>query len=73
MRGGMHPQAACEEAIKRLVKINEHILKVQDYQACFLACNTSGEVGAYSVHPGFTYAIWKEGKPEVLPAESLLS
>ncbi len=73
MRGGMHPQAACEEAIKRLVKINEQILKVQDYQACFLACNTSGEVGAYSVHPGFTYAIWRDGKPEVLPSKSLLS
>lgn len=73
MRGGMSPQTACEEAIKRLVKINEHILKVQDYQACFLACNTSGEVGAFSVHPGFTYAIWKDGKPEVLPANSLLS
>ena len=72
MRGGMTPQAACEEAIKRLVKINEHILKVQDYQACFLACNTIGEVGAFSVHPGFTYAIWQDGMPAVLPAKSLL-
>ena len=73
MRQGMHPQAACEEAIKRLVKINEHILKVADYQACFLACNIQGEVGAYSVHPGFTYAIWREGKAEVAPSKSLLS
>jgi N4-(beta-N-acetylglucosaminyl)-L-asparaginase len=72
MRQGKSPQEACEEAIQRLVKINEHILKVQDYQACFLACNTSGEVGAFSVHPGFTYAIWKDGKPEVLPSKSLL-
>jgi N4-(beta-N-acetylglucosaminyl)-L-asparaginase len=73
MRQGMHPQAACEDAIKRLVKINEHILKVADYQACFLACNIQGEVGAYSVHPGFTYAIWREGKAEVIPSKSLLS
>ena len=73
MRQGMHPQAACEEAIKRLVKINEHILKVVHYQACFLACNIQGEVGAYSVHPGFTYAIWREGKAEVIPSKSLLS
>jgi N4-(beta-N-acetylglucosaminyl)-L-asparaginase len=72
MRQGLSPQAACEEAIHRLVKINDGILKVQDYQACFLACNTSGEVGAFSVHPGFTYAIWRDGKPEVLPSKSLL-
>ncbi|MEN9334921.1 MAG: hypothetical protein RLY35_2101 [Bacteroidota bacterium] len=73
MRQGMSPQAACEEAIQRLVKINTPgILKVEDYQACFLACNASGEVGAYSVHPGFTYAIWKEGKAEVIKSKSLL-
>ncbi len=73
MRQGKSPQEACEEAIHRLVKINEHIIKIEDYQACFLACNTNGDVGAYSVHPGFTYAIWKDGKPEVLPSKSLLS
>lgn len=73
MRQGMSPQAACEEAIQRLVKINTPgILKVEDYQACFLACNAAGEIGAYSVHPGFTYAIWKEGKAEVVPSKSLL-
>ncbi len=73
MRQGMSPQAACEEAIQRLVKINTPgILKVEDYQACFLACNAAGEVGAYSVHPGFTYAIWKEGKAEVIPSKSML-
>jgi len=73
MRQGLSPQAACEEAIHRLVKINDGILKVQDYQACFLACNTSGEVGAFSVHPGFTYAIWRDGKAEVIPSKSKLS
>ncbi|MEY2764683.1 MAG: hypothetical protein RLZZ205_1107 [Bacteroidota bacterium] len=73
MRQGMHPQAACEEAIERLVKINQSILKVADYQACFLACNTQGEIGAYSVHPGFTYAIWREGKAEVISSKSKLS
>ena len=73
MRQGMSPQAACEEAIQRLVKINTPgILKVEDYQACFLACNAAGEVGAYSLHPGFTYAIWKEGKAEVIPSKSML-
>lgn len=53
MRQGRSPQEACEEAVKRLVAKNKNI---QDIQAGFLALNKYGEVGAFSVHPGFNYA-----------------
>ena len=71
MRQGHTPQEACEEAIRRLVKINS-FMKVEDYQACFIAINKLGEVGAYSVHPGFTYSLWKGTDHVVLKAASLL-
>jgi N4-(beta-N-acetylglucosaminyl)-L-asparaginase len=53
MRQGRSPQEACEEAVKRLVAKNKNI---QEIQAGFLALNKYGEVGAFSVHPGFNYA-----------------
>ncbi len=53
MRQGRSPQAACEEAVRRLVAKNKNI---KDIQAGFLAINKEGEVGAYAVHPGFNYA-----------------
>jgi N4-(beta-N-acetylglucosaminyl)-L-asparaginase len=53
MRQGRSPQEACEEAVRRLVAKNKQI---EDIQAGFLAMNTEGEVGAFAVHPGFTFA-----------------
>ena len=53
MRQGRSPQAACEEAVRRLVAKNRNI---KDIQAGFLAINKEGEVGAFAVHPGFNYA-----------------
>ena len=71
MRQGHSPQEACEEAIRRLVKVNS-FMKKEDYQACFIAINKAGEIGAFSVHPGFTYSVWKGKEHEVLKATSLL-
>jgi N4-(beta-N-acetylglucosaminyl)-L-asparaginase len=53
MRQGRSPQAACEEAVRRLVAKNRNI---KDIQAGFLAINKEGEVGVFAVHPGFNYA-----------------
>ncbi len=53
MRQGRTPQEACEEAVKRLIAKNKNI---EDIQVGFLALNKAGEIGAYSVHPGFNYA-----------------
>lgn len=69
MRKGAHPQEACEEAIKRLVKINRFM--TEDYQAGFIAVNKKGETGAFAVHPGFTYALHKNGENTVFKSSNL--
>jgi N4-(beta-N-acetylglucosaminyl)-L-asparaginase len=71
MRNGATPQEACEEAIKRLYKINSFMK--DEYQVGLLAVNTAGEVGAYALRPGFTYALCKEGKNVEVKSNSLLS
>lgn len=50
MRNGMSPQAACEEAIKRIVEKNPNH---KDFQVGYIAMNKKGETGAHSIHPGF--------------------
>ena len=56
MRQGNSPQQACEVAIKRISKQKNS----KDIQIGFLALGKNGEVGAYSLHPGFNYAIHDE-------------
>lgn len=67
MRQGDSPQAACEEAIRRIARQDG----AKDFQACFIAVNRAGEVGAYALQPGFVYTLTREGTHEVLPAQSL--
>jgi N4-(beta-N-acetylglucosaminyl)-L-asparaginase len=55
MRMGKSPTEACKAAIERLVKINPE--KAKNFQVGFLALNKNGEHGAYSVQPGFSYAV----------------
>lgn len=58
MRQGMSPQAACEEAVGRICKSGDY----ENFQIGYLAVNKAGEVGAYSIHPGFNYALTKGGE-----------
>lgn len=69
MRNGAHPQEACEEAIRRLVRTNAFMK--EDYQVGFIAANKAGETGAYAIHPGFTYALHKAGTNQVYKSDSL--
>lgn len=55
MRSGKSPLEACKLAIERLVKINPE--KAKTFQVGFLALNKYGQFGAYSMLPGFTYAV----------------
>ncbi len=57
MRNGATPMEACKKAVERLVKINPK--KAKDFQVGFIAINLQGEVGAYSVNKGFSYAVTK--------------
>ena len=53
MRSGMHPQEACEEAIKRIIKNQDY----NNIQVGYIAINKHGEHGAYSIRKGFNYAL----------------
>ena len=70
MRAGMSPQIACEEAVRHLVRIRGEATREE--QVAFLALSTTGEVGAFALLPGFTYAATDSaGETRVLPAAHL--
>lgn len=69
MRNGKTPQKACEEAIRRIVSANKNY---KDFQVGLLAVNLKGQVGAYAIQPGFSYALYQSGKHLVLPANSYI-
>lgn len=64
MRAGASPENACHEAVRRVVKRDP--AKAKEMQVGFLALSKAGEVGAYSIVKGFTYAVtnsdWPKGK-----------
>jgi N4-(beta-N-acetylglucosaminyl)-L-asparaginase len=70
MRQGMSPQQACEVAVDRIRKRHNN---VKDFQVGFLAMNKAGEIGAFSVLPGFTYALHKNGVNAIYNAKSMFS
>lgn len=70
MRAGMSPAEACREALLHLMKLRGDALKGE--QVGFLALSQAGEVGAFALMPGFTYAVTDTaGKTTVLPADHL--
>lgn len=68
MRQGLTPEAACKKVIERIVKIKGD--KVKDIQVAFLALNKKGEVGTFSIHPGFSYAIRNEEGEKLVKGKS---
>lgn len=54
MRQGRSPGAACREAVERILKRRP---QTQDVEVGFLAINRLGEVGAWAIQKGFTYAL----------------
>ncbi len=69
MRNGKSPQKECEEAIRRIVAAKKNY---KDFQVGLLAVNLKGQVGAYAIQPGFSYALYQSGKHLVLPANSFI-
>ena len=59
MRQGLSPQEACEKAVKRIVSNNSQENK---FQVAYIAMNKKGEVGSYSIEPGFTYMVYVNGE-----------
>ena len=54
MRQGRSPAAACREAVRRILE--RKAVRASDFQVGFLAINKAGEVGAWAVQKGFTFA-----------------
>ena len=68
MRQGMTPNDACKEAVNRIAAKQNY----ENFQIGYIAVNKAGEVGAYSIHPGFDYALHKDGKNEMHKVDSLV-
>jgi len=67
MRQGLSPEQACKKAVERVIKIKGE--KAKDIQVAFLALNKKGEVGAYAIHKGFSYAIKDNRQEKLVPAK----
>ena len=63
MRHGLSPQAACQEAVARILKRKP---AAKDLQVGFLAIDKSGAVGAWAIQRGFTYALCDRGSQDRL-------
>ena len=69
MRQGKSPQEACETAVKRIVSSNSQEKKVQ---GAYIAMNKSGEVGSFSIEPGFSYMDYYNGENKEVITRSAL-
>ena len=69
MRQGMDPQSACESIVKR---IQQKESSINDLQVGFIALRKDGQVGAFSIQKGFTYAHKTNEIEVLLKAKSLL-
>jgi N4-(beta-N-acetylglucosaminyl)-L-asparaginase len=68
MRQGLSPETACKKAIERVVKIKG--VKAKDIQVAFIALNKKGQVGAFAIHKGFSYAIKNKSVEKLVAAKS---
>ena len=70
MRQGLSPEAACKEAVMRIIKKKPDTAK--NIQVGFLAINKKGEYGAYAIQPGFSFAVCNAEKQDLLiPGKSV--
>ena len=68
MRQGLSPEQACKKAIERIVRIKKD--KAKEIQVAFIALNKKGEVGAYAIQKGFSYAIRNKSNEKLIPGKS---
>jgi len=72
MRAGMAPAAACREAVEHILRLRGRA--IDGMQVGFIAIGRSGDIGAFALMPGFSYAVTgSDGRSTVHPAPSLRS
>ncbi len=69
MRNGLSPAEACKEAVHRIVTT---LTGTQEHQIGYLALHISGETGAFSLQPGFEYALRNDEGSRLVQAPSWL-
>lgn len=69
MRNGLSPAEACKEAVHRIVT---SLSGYQEHQIGYLALHISGETGAFSLQPGFEYALRNDEGSLMIQAPSWL-
>lgn len=70
MRQGYTPYEACREAAIRVLQKNKNI-ETNDFQVGFIAVNKAGQTGAFSIHPGFNYALCQKDQNLLIDSEHL--
>ena len=68
MRRGMSPEKACRAALERIFE--KHGGKI-DFQVGYIAVNKRGEIGAFALKEGFSYALARDGKNELIESGHL--
>lgn len=68
MRQGLSPEKACKKIIERIIRIKGE--KAKEIQVAFLALNKNGEVGAYAIHGGFSFALRDNKNEKLISAKS---
>lgn len=63
MRQGKSPEQACKETVERLIRKHKDMTGLQ---CAFIAINTKGEVGGFSVYNGFNYALKTNDRDELI-------
>lgn len=72
LRAGLSPQRACEEVVRHIATLRGDAIK--GVQVGFLALDPRGNVGAFCLLPGFTYAVTDAaGRTTVHKAASLFA
>jgi N4-(beta-N-acetylglucosaminyl)-L-asparaginase len=71
MRQGLSPEAACKAAVERIMRIKGE--KAKEIQVAFLALNKKGEVGAYAIQKGFSYALKSNTEEKMYDCKSWYS
>lgn len=64
MRQGYSPDAACKEAVMRIIKKRPEASK--KLQVGFLALNKKGEYGSYAIQKGFSFAVCDAASQDLL-------
>lgn len=71
MRQGLKPEDACKKIVQRIARIKKE--KAKDIQVAFIAVNKKGEVGAYALHPGFSYSVKSATREELVKSKSFFA